>query len=58
MDVDDLESMYADVINGLSKDQSRDPEFAELWDEAVARVARVEGGRPWDDPPPDGRGTE
>lgn len=49
MDADDLTSLYAEVINGVPKERSRfrgEPDFDQLWDEAVAWVERVRREHP------------
>lgn len=49
MDSGELASMYAQIVNGKPKDQSRfvtDDESAQLWDEIEAEVAEIRQRNP------------
>lgn len=49
MDSETLTSMYAEVGNGIAKEDSRftaEPGFSEAWDRAVAEIAQIRAEYP------------
>lgn len=49
MDSEELASMYAEILNGVSKQRSRfrkDPEFDKAWDRAVEEIERIRREHP------------
>jgi hypothetical protein len=49
VDSEKLASMYAEIVNGKSKDQSRfvtDDESSQLWDRVAAQVEQIRRDRP------------
>lgn len=43
MDYDDYISMYAEILNGIAKEESRftaEPGFSKAWDEAAAEITQ------------------
>lgn len=49
MDNEELTSLYAEVINGVTKERSRfrdRPDFSAVWDRAVAEIERIRAEHP------------
>lgn len=49
VDYDELTSMYAEIMNGVAKEESRfteEPGFSEAWDRAVAEIEKMQAEHP------------